>query len=331
MLVPLDSQQTSNCWYTYSQTALNSLISGNISAHRIDVISRRYDTRVNTTDAPMGSGQTVHNDLYLLMKHPHNSPPPPISTIYPAVLGTGSRTGLRWFPPRPVKGGTLCGLAWHACKPRARPILCHLPKGRTGDLGWQDMIVLMLSGEALSSEGLDLFAILKLEKTKQKTKTQSSHSFSERPCLIRTNGGRAQRHRALLWTWNALSCYSPSQPICPEHSHADRAHGRTEAQWRRAERCELKQMRLWSPLKTKQVVWTSGLWTNLKETLIFSDRWALLRAGEHINQTFRCQTLTAGVLNCNTVYYNNHHSYCNNVFACPAAIHQGVNQLLSCL
>lgn len=102
------------------------------------------------------------------------------------------------------------------------------------------MIVLMLSGVRLTSKGLDLFAILQLDwKEKKKNQNEKQNktlsSFAERLCLIQTNGGRAQRYQAVLWTWNASR-----RAICPERSHADRIRERADAQRRRAETREVK-------------------------------------------------------------------------------------------
>lgn len=102
------------------------------------------------------------------------------------------------------------------------------------------MIVLMLSGVRLSSKGLDLFAILQLDWKEKKNninqnKKKTLCSFAERLCLIQTNGGRAQRYQAVLWTWNASR-----RAICPERLHADRIRERTDAQWRRGETREVK-------------------------------------------------------------------------------------------
>lgn len=133
-------------------------------------------------------------------------------------------------------------------------ILCHLPEGKRTSMAGHDCIDALRSKVFISGPWSVCNPTTGLKKIKKWIKKKTLCSFAERLCLRQTNGGRAQRYQAVLWTWNASR-----RAVCPERLHADRIRERTDAQWRRAETRGVKQMSLRAALNTNYVdLWPLG-------------------------------------------------------------------------
>lgn len=104
--------------------------------------------------------------------------------IYPTLcVRAAARPGWWWRPAWPVKQSLSMDQPDTSAS-RGRTDIVSFARGER-KIAWQDMIVLALSGVRLSSKGLDLFAILQLDRKEEKKKKSQNKKKKHSALLLK--------------------------------------------------------------------------------------------------------------------------------------------------